>query len=207
MRATTCCCILLLAIFSSCSNPPEKEKKYGELTEADYKKDTLQVNGEDVALETATTTEEKQEKTPFGPKEQAWLHENLEKARLLKSQYWEKPMPKDKEFMPHILDEVFENWKSDASPNKKSPEFVSEAFGAAFGQWLVDQYQMKWLVVNDEYGTAYAVEHQQYSLIAYPVSSVYKGIDQDKKGLFRGIELTIQENIKALQLEESATKK
>ena len=96
-------------------------------------------------------------------------------------------MPKDKEFMPHILDEVFENWKSDTSPDKKSPEFVSEAFGAAFGQWLVD--------------------HQQYSLIAYPVSSVYKGIDQDKKGLFRGIELTIQENIKALQLEESATKK
>ena len=86
MRATTCCCILLLAIFSSCSNPPEKEKKYGELTEADYKKDTIHVNGEEVTIETATTTEEEQEKTPFGPKEQAWLHENLEKARLLKSQ-------------------------------------------------------------------------------------------------------------------------
>lgn len=207
MRLTICCCILILAILSGCNSPSEKEKKYGELTESDYKKDTLHVNGEEVTIKTATTTEEKQEKTPFGTGEQAWLYENLEKARLLKSEYWEKPMPKDKEFMPQILDEVFENWKSDPSPDKKNADFVSEALGAAFGQWLVDHHQMKWLVVNDEYGTAFAVEHQQYSLIAYPVSSVYKGIEQDKKGLFRGIELTIQENIKAFKSEETATKK
>jgi Domain of unknown function (DUF3806) len=98
------------------------------------------------------------------------LIKNLKNARKLKEDYWEKPMPQEKEFMPHVLDEVFGQWLTDTSKTKKDANFVVNSFGAAFGQYLVDNYGMKWIIVKDDYGIDYAVIHKKWNIIAYPHS-------------------------------------
>jgi hypothetical protein len=196
MRAPIRIIILLISILTSCNNQSDTPKKYGDLTDEDYKKDTLRINGKDVPFKSATTENETQLKTDFTNKDKAWLVESLQKAGQLKNDYWEKPMPKKNEFMPVVLDEVFGRWMNDTSKTKKDADFVINSLGAAFGQYLVDNYNMKWIIVKDDYGTDYAVIHKNWNIIAFPLSSVNKGIEQDKQNLFSSIELMIKQQIK-----------
>jgi hypothetical protein len=197
MRAFFQIIIILILFLMSCNNQRgDTPKKYGDLTDVDYKKDTLKIDGEEVPTKIATTENEPQLKTDFTSQDKTWLAKNLENARELKNEYWEKPMPKEKEFMPHVLDEVFEQWMTDTSKTKKDADFVTNSCGAAFGQYLVDNYNMKWIIVKDDYGTDYAVIHKKWNIIAYPPSSVRKGIEQDKRNFFSSIELTVKQQIK-----------
>ena len=196
MRVPIQIIILLISLLTSCDDQSHTPKKYGNLSEENYKKDTLRIDGEEIPFKSATTENEPQLKTDFTSKDKAWLVESIQKARQLKNDYWEKPIPKEKEFMPHVLDEVFEQWMNDTSRTKKDAEYVINSFGAAFGQYLVDNYNMKWIIVTDDYGTDYSVIHKKWNIIAYPLSSVSKGIEQDKQNFFRSIELVIKQQIK-----------
>jgi hypothetical protein len=199
---------ILFCLLTSCNNhKSDASKRYGELTDTDYKKDTLKVDDVEVPVKTAITQNESQKRIDFQITDNLWLKQNLEKARELKDEYWEKPMPPDKEFMPHVLDEVFNSWTNDKSKTKKEPDFVINSLGAAFGQYLVDHYNMKWIMISDEYGTDYAGLHKKWDIIAYPLSSVKKSIDQNKVDFFKNIELIIKEQIKEAEKGQIETTK
>jgi hypothetical protein len=59
-----------------------------------------------------------------------------------------------------------------------------EAFGAAFGEYLVKEHGMMWVTVTDEFGSAKAVRHAESSTMAFPVDSVGKRYDDDSRAPF-----------------------
>ncbi len=184
---------ILVLLLNGCNNKQEEtEKKYGKLTETDYKKDTLKTGEESIPLETATTVNEPQQKVDFADKDKNWLAQSLVNARIIESHYWKNPLPKEKEFLPEVLDEVFNLWMNDKSTTKQQANLVIISLGAASGQWLVDNYNMKWIIVTDSYGTDYAVIHKKWNIIAYPLSSVKEGVAENKKKFFSTIASTIQ---------------
>ena len=62
---------------------------------------------------------------------------------------------------------------------------MAGALGAAFGEYLVEQHDFRSVVVNDQYGTDYAVRHQVGSTMAFPVSSVIKRIERNEPDCFK----------------------
>ena len=181
-------------MFTGCNNQEVTVEKSGQVPAADYQKDTVKTR-EAVSTESAETAKEQQQRVDFGIKEKSWLTTNLRNASELKNEYWKKLIPKNKELMPIVLDEVFTAWMADTALTKSDTDFVINSLGAAFGQWLVDHYQMKWIVVTDANGTGYAVIHEKGNVIAYPPAAVKKAIDAEEEKFMFGVEMEIKDKL------------
>jgi hypothetical protein len=57
--------------------------------------------------------------------------------------------------------------------------------GLAFGQRLVDDLGMRWVVASDEYGTEMAVHHPLGDTLVYPANLVAKRWESRETGFLR----------------------
>jgi len=186
----------LILLLAGCNNKEEETSKTdGTLTTSDYKKDTSQTAIQSIPLQNATTVNEPQQRVEFAGKDKNWLAQSLQNARIIENQYWKKPIPKETEFSPELLDQVFDLWVSDTSKTKEKADMIIISLGAALGQWMADHYNMKWIIVTDSYGTDYALIHKRWNIVAYPLSSVKEGVEENKKKFFGSTAATIQNQV------------
>jgi hypothetical protein len=80
--------------------------------------------------------------------------------------------------------------------SKETEEVVADALGAAFGDFLAENHGFRWVAVTDQYGTEYAVRHEIGDTTAFPRASVQKRIERRDTDFFRGITLTILDQLR-----------
>jgi hypothetical protein len=77
------------------------------------------------------------------------------------------------------LDNAFHAWQIEKD-RQFTEQQVIEILGAYAGCQLVENLNMEWVIVTDEYGTDFAVRDKKYEVMSFPFSSVAKRI-QDKQ--------------------------
>ena len=115
----------------------------------------------------------------FGPAENAWLEECRSVAASLGLKYGSGG-----DLTPDELDLVFSRWTFD-DDDKESSDSVADALGVAFGDYLVENHEFRWVIVTDEYGTANAVRHRDSEVMTFPTSSVAKRIEDNEPECFK----------------------
>jgi hypothetical protein len=90
------------------------------------------------------------------------------------------------------LDCAFQTWSSSSNKRGYTNEAVVEITGAAFGQFCVENLNMRWVKVCDARGTDLAVQGVKKSVRAYPFSSVSKRITDSEYGFFKPVHISIE---------------
>ena len=106
-----------------------------------------------------------------------WLDENLNRLR----EFMKKPA--DHRFTLPELDGAFRDWTASRHAGE-DPNPMINAFGTAFGQYLVDHLSMTWSVVTDEHGTEMAVCSQPGNVLVFPPNFVAKRFVAKETGFF-----------------------
>jgi len=83
-------------------------------------------------------------------------------------------------------DETFKAWQ-DSTRKKHSDQDVINALGAYLGQRMVQDFDMEWVMVTDQYGQDYAVRHKTSELMSFPFSSVMKRIEDKEHDFVHGV--------------------
>lgn len=103
---------------------------------------------------------------PLNEAEQAWLAEQLTRARELGLTSID------------ALEEFFEAqrsaWYEQREDRRPDPSPQVALIGAALGQMLIEACDLEWSVLTDEQGTALAVTGETTSIALLPMSSVAK---------------------------------
>jgi hypothetical protein len=84
------------------------------------------------------------------------------------------------------LDALWAGWL-EASPRAEEANDMVHAVGLAFGQRLVDELGMRWMVVTDEYGTEMAAHEPRGNMLVFPANVVAKRWDSRETGFLRPI--------------------
>ena len=106
-----------------------------------------------------------------------------------------------RQYLPEIdkptledYDEAFRIWQQDKQA-EFSDERVIEIIGGYLGNKCVDELEMEWSVVTDEYGTDYAVRSTVNEVTSFPFSAVLKRIEDGNNGFIHGLFHTIRHTI------------
>ena len=83
-------------------------------------------------------------------------------------------------------DEAFKAWQ-DSTTKKHSDQDVINALGAFLGQRMVQDFDIEWVMVTDQYGQDYAVRHKTSELMSFPFSSVMKRIEDKEHDFIHGV--------------------
>lgn len=95
-----------------------------------------------------------------------------------------------------LYDQAFSAWQL-ADSKAHSDQQVVEILGAILGNRLVDDFDMEWVVVNDEYGTDYAVRGKVIDVMAFPFSTVLKRITNVEHDFMYGVYYTVKDRIES----------
>ena len=110
--------------------------------------------------------------------ELGWIEDNLRKAREFVGK------EKDENIELKELDDAFAKWLDTNDPENEDPNPFINVFGIAFGQYLVDQLGLKWMVVTDRDGTEMAVYGQPGDILVFPTNFVAKRYVNKQKEFF-----------------------
>ena len=154
---------------------------------------SVQVTKQHAVLEhdghSVTITEESVESQPqqvnrFTAADEEWLRESLRVAAELGIKY-----SSGGALTPEELDVVFSRWMNE--PDGEEADVVANALGAAFGDYLVSEHGFAWVVVQDDYGTEYAIRHPCMETMAFPRASVFKRIESRQPDCFCNLRTVI----------------
>ena len=103
------------------------------------------------------------------------------------------------DIQPSSLDSAFATWlgRHDAETEDANP--VINAFGIAFGQYLVEQLQLTWAVASDQHGTEMAVHGQPGNILIYPLNLVAKRYTARETGFFMPLFSEFQDQIEIVR--------
>jgi hypothetical protein len=160
----------------------------------------IESGGKEVLFAVQTADPVPQSLRPFGEDDEKWLETALDQARELGLKYGTGG-----ELTPEELDRVFSRWMAEGG-EKESGDLVASALGAAFGAYFVEQHRFRWMVVTDQYGTDYAVQHYPGPTIAFPCSSVMKRIERGEPEFFQDIDLMILDQLKRAAEEDQQSR-
>jgi hypothetical protein len=105
------------------------------------------------------------------------------------------------DIQPSLLDSTFAAWLSLHEPDTEDPNPVINAFGIAFGQYLVEQLQLSWTVASDKHGTEMAVHGQPGNILVYPLNLVAKRYTARETGFFVPLFREFQNQIETVRAE------
>ena len=74
-------------------------------------------------------------------------------------------------------DLAFERWQASELPEHTSKQVI-DILGGVLGNYCIDNLDMEWVIVTDEFGTDYGVRHLKSEVMAFPFSSVVKRIEK-----------------------------
>ncbi len=105
-------------------------------------------------------------------------------------------------FLPEItdptlkdFDKAFQLWQQ--NKNYFTDQQVVEILGAYLGNKLIEDFEMEWVLVNDEYGTDYAVRGKRYEVMSFPFSSVLKRIDNNQYDFMFGVYHSVRSTLES----------
>ena len=143
MRTLNLCIILLTIISQSCkNNNSTMDKKYNELTEKDYEHKVDTVDGEEIYFKTAVSASIPQDFINLDTSQKSFIKHFLEGADTLIRKY--QPNSTIDNYTPQTLDNIIDLWNADSTKFTCSENYFVNTVGAAFGQFLVKTYKMKW---------------------------------------------------------------
>jgi Domain of unknown function (DUF3806) len=129
-----------------------------------------------------------------------WIRQNIAVARALAEQYGvssERPLD------ANTLDGVYANrradWDQQDDGERLDPNDVVNAIGLAFGQSLVDQHGLHWVVASDEHGTEIAVHGSKGDLLVYPTNLVGKRFESGETGFLAPIAAEVAARVAELR--------
>ena len=96
------------------------------------------------------------------------------------------------------LDALWAAWLAASAPAGDANDVV-HAVGLAFGQRLVDDLGMRWVVITDELGTEIAVHAQPGDVLVFPANLVAKRWESRATGFLRPVYDEISARIEALR--------
>jgi len=123
--------------------------------------------------------------------EREWIANNLVATRELVAEVGDGTA----DLTPSALDAGYAAWFSQHDAETEDPNPVVNAFGIAFGQHMVDQLQLEWVVASDEQGTEMAVHGQPGDILVYPPNLVAKRYTARETGFFAPLFSNMQEQI------------
>jgi hypothetical protein len=83
------------------------------------------------------------------------------------------------------LDAMWADWLKDGTPEDANA--MINTIGLGFGQRLVDDLGMRWVIATDSYGTEMAVHHPFQDTLLYPANLVAKRWESRQSGFLRPI--------------------
>ena len=185
--------IALVLLFSACGNPKDTKqtvKKEASSIKVETNEGTVVAHGRVVKKFQQTIVP-------------------VNKTKLKQFYIWEK---KSTEFLKSYpstgsksllkqYDKAFELWQK-STKKLYSKQDVTCILGAYLGQRMVDDLAMEWVMVTDQYGEDYAVQHKKFKFVAFPFSTVLKRIDKNEYHFMHSIYYIIKHR---LELKEKAT--
>jgi Domain of unknown function (DUF3806) len=81
------------------------------------------------------------------------------------------------------LDALWAAWLPNAAPEDANA--VVHMIGFSFGQHLVDDFGLRWVVVSDEHGTEMAVHREAGDVLVFPANLVAKRWETRHTGFLR----------------------
>ena len=124
-----------------------------------------------------------------------WIAQNLAVTREMISEF----NGGVSEIQPSLLDSAFAAWLSQHDPDTEDPNPVINAFGIAFGQYLVEQLQLTWTVASDKHGTEMAVHGEPGNILVYPLNLVAKRYTARETGFFVPLSSEFQNQIEMVR--------
>jgi hypothetical protein len=131
--------------------------------------------------------------------ERAWIATNLASTRQLVAE-----LSGASDLEPSALDVAYATWFAQHDVESEDPNPIINAFGIAFGQYLVDQLQLKWVVASDEHGTEMAVHGQPGDILVYPPNLVAKRYSARETDFFAPLFCEMQQQIDAVRSQTPA---
>jgi hypothetical protein len=114
--------------------------------------------------------------------ESKWIGDNLQTTKnILQIVLGEE---RDDWLTPAHLDAAYSAWLSIHQRGVGDPNPMINAFGIAFGQYLVDIVGLEWKAVSDDYGTEIAVYGKPGNIIVFPTNLVAKRYEKNETGFF-----------------------
>lgn len=90
------------------------------------------------------------------------------------------------------LDVAFERWINSNDKRGYGADVVVQIAGAAFGQFCVENLDMRWVKIVDNLGTSLGVQGIEKDFRAYPFSVVQKRIIDSEFGFFKPVYISIE---------------
>jgi Domain of unknown function (DUF3806) len=118
--------------------------------------------------------EVKERVEPLNEAELAWLAANLAAARTALQEAGLSP---DGEINAEALDELWALFRSEL----ENPNEAINLVGLAFGQLLVDRFDLEWVTLSDEHGTEIAVRGPS-DFTVFPTNFVAKRYESNDTG-------------------------
>lgn len=91
-------------------------------------------------------------------------------------------------------DRAFRAWQISDSPGHTSAQ-VTEILGGYLGNKCVNELELEWVTVTDEFGTEYGVRSKTVEVMAFPFSTVRKRIERNEFDFLYGVYHTIKHTI------------
>ncbi len=103
-------------------------------------------------------------------------------------------LPDANELTLEVYDKAFELWQNDKQSDYSTTQAI-EIIGGHLGNKCVEDLDMEWCVVMDEYGTDYAVRSSKVEVTTFPFSAVLKRIEDGNSGFIHGLYHTVRDTI------------
>ena len=184
-------CILIVFILASCADKP---KKYTELSDSDFKHESAIVEKDTIYYKSAETANENQKFMELEQTDKTFMT-NCRKVAdsLIRSNYSGFSI---KNYTPKLLDKLIDLYNSENL--KCSQDIFVNSIGVAMGDYLVNELNMKWVIVEDDYGREFGTTIDEIKYTNFPVNSVLKAIEQKREGSMQTIYLMNVQTIKEL---------
>ena len=136
-------------------------------------------------------------------KEKQWVEAQLQIARSFVSVY----APGDTAPLPQLetLDRAWEVWLATDEKDSATINGIINGVGIAFGQWLVNEATLEWVVASDANSSEMAVFGLpgKGDVLVYPAPLVAKRYERREAGFLVPIYQEITAQVKSLQLQVS----
>lgn len=103
---------------------------------------------------------------------------------------------------PSALDAAYAAWYAQHDRETENPNAMINAFGLAFGQYLVANLALTWAVVSDGQGTEIAVHGQPGDILVFPLNLVAKRYTKGEMRFFQSLYDQTRQQIEGLRRTE-----
>ena len=103
---------------------------------------------------------------PIGEEDRTWIAEQL--AIVDRLVLCHSPADRGLELSPAVLDRVYAGWWKSPTRYDGDPNEIVDAAGSAFGQYLVEQRGLSWVITTDELGSDLAIHDKSGRFFVYP---------------------------------------